>query len=43
MAAALLNLPVIIQSNKFAFVDPWAALAYMRDKRAKEEEDRMDE
>jgi len=39
MAAALLNLPVIIQSNKFAFVDPWAALAYMRDKRAKEEEE----
>ena len=45
MAAALLNLPVIIQSNKFAFVDPWAAMAYMRDKRAKEEEeeDRMHE
>jgi hypothetical protein len=31
MAAALLSMPVIIRSNKFAFVDPYSTLAYMKD------------
>ena len=31
MAAALLSMPVIIWSNKFAFVDPYSTLAYMKD------------
>jgi hypothetical protein len=33
MAAALLSMPVIIRSNKFAFVDPYSAMAYMKEKR----------
>jgi hypothetical protein len=32
MAAAVLSMPVIIQSDKFAYVDPWAAMAYLDDK-----------
>jgi hypothetical protein len=31
MAAALLSMPVVIQSHKFAFVDPYSTLAYMKD------------
>jgi hypothetical protein len=32
MAAALLSLPVIIRSNKFAFIDPYSAMAFIDDK-----------
>jgi hypothetical protein len=32
MAAALLSMPVILRSNIFAFVDPYATIAYMEDK-----------
>jgi hypothetical protein len=32
MAASLLSMPVILRSNIFAFVDPYAMIAYMEDK-----------
>jgi hypothetical protein len=32
MAAAVLSMPVILRSNKFAFIDPYSSMAYIKDK-----------